>query len=711
MSNLNRIHAVNAVAAMRDPEPAGAMPVKLDYYAEDVFDTAAMREYLPKATAEKLFDTINNGAPLDPAIAADVAHAMKHWAMERGATHFTHWFLPLTGSTAEKHDSFLEIKNGQPIMTFSGKNLIVSEPDASSFPSGGLRSTFEARGYTAWDPTSPAFIKRHANGATLCIPTAFCSYTGEALDKKTPLLRSMQALSSSVKRLMKCFGKPEEKVTITLGPEQEYFLIDKHFYLQRPDLVQTGRTVFGAPPPKHQQLEDHYFGSIKMRILNFMTEVEKELWKLGIPAKTRHNEVAPAQFELAPMFEELNLACDHNMLVMEILREVADRNGLVCLLHEKPFAGVNGSGKHNNWSMAYGNHNLLDPGKDPHQNAIFLTVLTGIITAVDKHSDLLRAAVTGAGNDHRLGANEAPPAIISIYLGDQLADVIAQLEQGSATSSRAGGGAMRLGVDTLPPLPRDATDRNRTSPFAFTGNKFEFRAPGSSQSCAGPNMVLNTIVAEAIDAISDELEKLDPEHFNAGLQQLLSRLIREHKRVIFNGNGYTEEWKAEAARRGLPNAATTMDALRCLTDEANISMFEKYNVFSKRELESRYEVFLEEYHRRIRIEGEIALEIAVGMIRPAIVDAYGKTVSAINSAMEAGITSGVAALREESIELGDGLDELTRNADALRKALGGCHEEILAAMQALRATADRLEQRVADADWPLPKYREMLFLY
>ena len=509
MSNPTRANAINVVAGIHAPAPGTAAPVSIDCYAEDVFNTDAMREYLPKATAEKLLSTINNGAPLDAEIAADVAHAMKHWAMERGATHFTHWFLPLTGSTAEKHDSFLEIKNGEPIMAFSGKNLIVSEPDASSFPSGGLRSTFEARGYTAWDPTSPAFIKRHGNGATLCIPTAFCSYTGEALDKKTPLLRSMQALSNSVKRLMKCFNQPEEKVTITLGPEQEYFLIDKNFYLQRPDLVQTGRTVFGAPPPKHQQLEDHYFGSIKMRILNFMTEVEQELWKLGIPAKTRHNEVAPAQFELAPMFEELNLACDHNMLVMEVLREVADRNGLVCLLHEKPFAGVNGSGKHNNWAIAYGRRNLLDPGSDPHQNAIFLTVLTAIIEAVDLHSDLLRAAVTGAGNDHRLGANEAPPAIISMYLGDQLADVIDQLEKGAATSSRRVG-SMRIGVDTLPPLPRDATDRNRTSPFAFTGNKFEFRAPGSSQSCSGPNTVLNTIVAEALDRISDELEKLQP---------------------------------------------------------------------------------------------------------------------------------------------------------------------------------------------------------
>ena len=710
MNNLNRIHAVNTVAALRAPAPEPAAEVNMSNYGEDVFGPDAMREYLPKATAEKLLATINTGAPLDPAIAADIAHAMKRWALVRGATHFTHWFLPLTGATAEKHDSFLEIKNGKPIMSFSGKNLIISEPDASSFPSGGLRSTFEARGYTAWDPTSPAFIKRHGNGATLCIPTAFCSYTGEALDKKTPLLRSMQALSTSVKRLMKCFGKQEANVTITLGPEQEYFLIDKTFYYQRPDLVQTGRTVFGAPPAKHQQLEDHYFGTIKMRILNFMTEVEQELWKLGIPAKTRHNEVAPAQFELAPMFEELNLACDHNMLVMEVLREVADRNGLVCLLHEKPFAGVNGSGKHNNWSIAYDGQNLLDPGSDPHQNAIFLTMLTAIIEAIDLHSDLLRASVTGAGNDHRLGANEAPPAIISMYLGDQLADVIEQLEKGAATTCRQAG-TMKIGVDTLPPLPRDATDRNRTSPFAFTGNKFEFRAPGSSQSCSGPNTVLNTIVAESIDRISGELEKLSKEEFNSGLQHLLSRIISAHKRIIFNGNGYTDEWKKEAAKRGLPNAATTMEALRCLTGEENIAMFEKYHVYNRRELESRYEVFLEDYHNKIRIEGETALEIAGCMVQPAVAKEFAMLTGALADAETAGVSAGLAGLRKSAEELGTALDELSAKCDALKNALKGCHEEIIAAMNDLRNVVDKLERIVPDANWPLPKYREMLFIY
>ncbi|MBR6855473.1 MAG: glutamine synthetase III, partial [Fibrobacter sp.] len=507
MSNEYRMKAIKAIAAENAGGTLPAAPASLEFYGEDVFNEEAMRNYLPKEICKKLFATIEGGAPLDSSIANEVAHAMKKWAIDRGATHFTHWFQPLTGSTAEKHDSFLEPENGKAIMSFSGKNLIVGEPDASSFPSGGLRSTFEARGYTAWDPTSPAFIKRHGNGATLCIPTAFCSYTGEALDKKTPLLRSIQALQKSADRLMGLFGVAQQKVSVTLGAEQEYFLIDKRFYLQRPDLYQAGRTLFGAAPAKHQQMEDHYFGSIPARILNFMNDVEKELWKLGIPAKTRHNEVAPAQFELAPMFEEVNLACDHNMQIMEVLRNVADKNGLVCLLHEKPFAGVNGSGKHNNWSVSYGKGNLLNPGKDPHQNAVFLTTLCAIIYAVDTHADLLRMTTAGAGNDHRLGANEAPPAIVSMFLGDQLMDVIEQIEQGVPKSSKQAG-ALRIGADMLPALPRDATDRNRTSPFAFTGNKFEFRAPGSSQSCSEPNVILNTIVAEAFDIIADKLEKV-----------------------------------------------------------------------------------------------------------------------------------------------------------------------------------------------------------
>ena len=719
MNNLNRIHAVNTVAALHAPVPEPAAPVDMSSYGEDVFSADVMREYLPKATAEKLLATINNGAPLDPAIAADVAHAMKHWALERGATHFTHWFLPLTGTTAEKHDSFLEIRNGKPIMAFSGKNLIISEPDASSFPSGGLRSTFEARGYTAWDPTSPAFIKRHGNGATLCIPTAFCSYTGEALDKKTPLLRSMQALSASVKRLMKCFGKEEANVKITLGPEQEYFLIDKNFYYQRPDLVQTGRTVFGAPPPKHQQLEDHYFGSIKMRILNFMTEVEQELWKLGIPAKTRHNEVAPAQFELAPMFEELNLACDHNMLVMEILREVADRNGLVCLLHEKPFAGVNGSGKHNNWSLAYGSQNLLDPGTDPHQNAIFLTVLTAIIEAIDLHSDMLRASVTGAGNDHRLGANEAPPAIISMYLGDQLADVIEQLEKGAATSCRQAG-TMKIGVDTLPPLPRDATDRNRTSPFAFTGNKFEFRAPGSSQSCSGPNTVLNTIVAESIDRISDELEKLPKEEFNTGLQHLLSRIISAHKRIIFNGNGYTDAWEKEAQARGLLNLRQTPDCLPYILAAKNIRLFADHRVFTELEVRARYEIILENYCKTLHIEAVTMLD----MVRREILPAISAYLRDICETARASMDIGVEPVYEK--ELAARLSVLCRTisdkAAALDDALSAVEEitdittlsyayrdEIHTCMHTLRVSCDEAETITADKYWPFPTYDRLLF--
>ena len=711
MSFSKRYLTINAIAENKSKEYAKAEKATLEHYGEDVFNAKAIREYLPKKSAEKLLNTINNRAQLDPEIAADVAHGMKQWAIERGATHFTHWFQPLTGSTAEKHDSFLEIEGDNAIFAFSAKNLIVGEPDASSFPSGGLRRTFEARGYTAWDPTSPAFIKRHANGATLCIPTAFCSYTGEALDKKTPLLRSIQCLSSSTQRLMKCFGLKEEKVTVTLGAEQEYFLIDKKFYLHRPDLLQTGRTLFGATPPKHQQLEDHYFGSIQQRVLNFMNEVEDELWRLGVPAKTRHNEVAPGQFELAPMFEDLNLAVDHNMLIMDTLRLVAARHGFVCLLHEKPFAGVNGSGKHNNWSINYGNTNLLNPGNNPQQNAVFLTVLCGIIRAVDTHADMLRASVAHAGNDHRLGANEAPPAIISIYLGDQLNEVIENIEKGE-NSSKHKAGVMQIGVDTLPNLPKDATDRNRTSPFAFTGNKFEFRAPGSSQSCSGPMTVLNTIVADSFDYIAEKLEGFvgNEEAFNSELQKVLKDIIKTHKRVIFNGDGYTEEWKAEAARRGLPNAATTMDALRCLVNEKNINLFDKYGVYSKKELESRFEVFLEEYHRKIRIEGEIALNIVRNNILPAVIEEFKTELSAVKSATDAGITVGVDALKRNVELLGKGLEDLTEKTEKMEKAVTGLHEEILEAMAELRAVVDRLEKVVSDTLWPLPKYREMLFI-
>jgi len=697
-------------------------------FGADVFGEEAIKTYLSKDTAKKLQATIREGKPLDPSIAGEVAHGIRHWAMDRGATHYTHWFLPMTGSTAEKHDSFLEIKDGEPIMLFSGKNLIVGEPDASSFPSGGIRSTFEARGYTAWDPTSPAFIKRHSNGATLCIPTAFCAYTGESLDKKTPLLRSMQALDKSLKRLMKLFGRDEAHTGCTLGAEQEYFLIDKEYWKQRPDLVLTGRTLFGAPSAKGQQLEDHYFGTIPDRVLSFMNDVERELWKLGIPAKTRHNEVAPAQFELAPQFEELNLASDHNMLIMDALRNVAEKHGFKCLLHEKPYAGVNGSGKHNNWSVAYGGKNLLDPGTKPDENAIFLTMLCAVIEAVDKHADLLRASVAGAGNDHRLGANEAPPAVISIYVGDQLEEVINRIEKGHGAKSKDAG-TMKIGVDTLPIIPKDATDRNRTSPFAFTGNKFEFRAPGSSVCCSGPMTVLNTIVAEAVDRIAEELDKTlkaqgfkiphvqsaAQKHtaaFHDALQKILAASLKAHKRVVFNGNGYEPEWPAEAAKRGLPNAPDTPSALAALSRKENIALFEKYGVMTARELESRHEIFLEEYSKRVRIEGGCARDIASEMIFPAVKAEYLETIDAFAKAEKAGVSCGTTALRESAVELGAGMDSLRLGILDLENALGGKDTEtILSSMQALRTTVDALEKRVGGNRWPLPKYRDMLFLY
>ena len=691
------------------------------HFGEDVFGDEAIRIYLSKETAKKLQATIREGKPLDPSIAGEVAHGIRHWAMDRGATHYTHWFLPMTGSTAEKHDSFLELKDGEPIMQFSGKNLIVGEPDASSFPSGGIRSTFEARGYTAWDPTSPAFIKRHSNGATLCIPTAFCAYTGEALDKKTPLLRSMQALDRSVKRLMKLFGRPEAHTGCTLGAEQEYFLVDREYWKKRPDLVLTGRTLFGAPSAKGQQLEDHYFGTIPDRVLSFMNDVERELWKLGIPAKTRHNEVAPAQFELAPQFEELNLASDHNMLVMDALRNVAEKHGFKCLLHEKPYAGVNGSGKHNNWSVAYGGKNLLDPGSNPHENALFLTMLCAVIEAVDKHADLLRASVASAGNDHRLGANEAPPAVISIYVGDQLEKVLAKLVNGHGGKSK-GAAAMKIGVDTLPAIPKDATDRNRTSPFAFTGNKFEFRAPGSTICCSGPMTVLNTIVAEAVDRIAKELEmahvagKAKPgEHtaaFHDALQKILAESLKAHRRVVFNGNGYESEWPEEAARRGLPNAPDTPAALAALAKPENAELFEKYGVMTKRELESRHEIFLEEYSKKVRIEGACALEMAQTMILPAVRDEYLETMRAYNETDASNVKLALDMLHERTSELASGMVAMQDAVDALRDALAADDPgDTLKHMAELRAAADSLETIVPDRKWPLPKYHDMLFVY
>ena len=685
---------------------------KIKDYGEDVFSEKAIRAFLPKPVAAKLLATMREGKPLDPSIADAVANGMKDWAIGKGATHFTHWFQPLTGGTAEKHDAFLEPTGpAQAVQRFSGRNLIGGETDASSFPSGGLRSTFEARGYTAWDPTSPAFSKRHENGATLCIPTAFCSFTGDTLDMKTPLLRSIQAVSRAIERLMAKFGQPKAHVEITLGAEQEYFLIDRRFYMKRPDLLQTGRTVFGAAPAKHQQLEDHYFGAIKPRILKFMSEVETRLWQLGIPAKTRHNEVAPAQFELAPMFEDLNLAVDHNMMIMEVLRQTAERNGLVCLLHEKPFEGVNGSGKHCNWSIAYGGRNLLTPGDNPRENAIFLTVLLAIIRAIEMHADILRMTTAGAGNDHRLGANEAPPAIISVFLGDELNAVLSAIETGAKGTKGAAKTALRVGVDTLPALPKDTTDRNRTSPFAFTGNKFEFRAPGSSQNCAQSQMVLNTIVAESIDAICDRLDGMKGD-FNANLQKLLQYEVKAHKRVIFSGDGYSAAWPKEAAKRGLPNLRDTMAALAPLKDPRNVALFEKYGVLSRTEMLSRWEIGMEDYHRRIRIEASIALEIARSMVRPVIADEFSRLATALGQAKSDGLKFGIRGLTALSSKLGAGLDDLHVKCDRLEKALSRSrHEAQVAAMNDLRRTVDRLESLVDDSRWPLPKYREILFVH
>ncbi len=684
-----------------------------ELFGEDVFNLPSMKEFLPPQAYEKLLETVRDRAPLDPDIAGDVAGAMKAWALGKGASHYTHWFQPLTGGTAEKHDAFLEPDHaGGVTMKFSAKNLVVGESDASSFPSGGLRSTFEARGYTAWDPTSPAFLRRSPAGATLCIPTAFCSYTGEALDKKTPLLRSIRALSDQIRRMLDIFGvKDAGSPEITLGVEQEYFLIDRNFYLARPDLIQTGRTLFGAPPPKHQQLDDHYYGTIKARILAFMTEVDQTLWRLGIPAKTRHNEVAPAQFEIAAVFEELNLASDHNMLTMDVLRQTADRHGFVCLMHEKPFDGVNGSGKHNNWSFGTTKMNFLSPGRSPEGGALFLTAICAVIQAVDRHGELLRMATASSGNSYRLGANEAPPSVISIYLGDELTRLIDELESGTPGEVRKGK-AMQLFVDTLPPLPQDATDRNRTSPFAYTGNKFEFRAPGSSQSCAGPNVILNTIVAESLDDILSALEKVPKEEFKATLQSLLRRIVKAHKRIIFNGDNYCKEWVAEAERRGLPILRTVPEALAALITEKNISMFERYGVFTRAELLSRHEVYFEEYCARTRIEGELSLTMARTLIHPAASEHLQRVARSLKLLLETGIQAGREEQQAEAERIGRLIAEMTAYETRLEKALPTYEpEEIRDAQAALRQVVDRLEKLVDDELWPLPKYREMLFIY
>ena len=693
-------------------------------FGTNVFSDEVMRARLPENVYRALRNTIKKGVPIDPTIADVVAAAMREWAMEKGATHYTHWFQPMTGLTAEKHDSFLTPTDaGTAIAEFGGKELVRGEPDASSFPSGGIRATFEARGYTAWDPTSPAFILENPNGTILCIPTAFCSWTGEALDKKTPLLRSMDAISKHALRILKLFGSNATRVHTTAGPEQEYFLIDKNFYFARPDLINAGRTLFGARPPKGQEMEDHYFGAIPERVLACMLDTELELYKLGVPVKTRHNEVAPSQYELAPMFENANVATDHNMLVMETMTRVAGRYGLKCLLHEKPFAGVNGSGKHLNWSMSddEGN-NLLKPGETPHDNAQFLVFLATVIRAVARHGDLLRVAVAHAGNDHRLGANEAPPAIISIFLGDQLQDIVEQIEKGGAKSTKAGG-TMQVGVSVLPPLPRDAGDRNRTSPFAFTGNKFEYRAVGSSQSIAGPNVVLNTIVAESLDEIATRLEGAVEagKDLHAEIRAMLPEVIAESKKVIFNGDNYTDEWHAEAAKRGLPNNRSTTDSLPDLVSSKSVAMFGKYGVFSEREIHSRYEILLEGYKKTINIESQITLQMARRLILPAALRYQAEVAQSISALKQAGasapatqtdlladLAATISDLQSATTKLAAAVDDHVEG-DSLAHAKHS-FETIIPAMNAVRSAGDKLETLVADDLWPLPTYQEMLFI-
>ena len=695
-----------------------------ELFGKNVFNETVMRERLPKSVFKKLKKTIEDGAELDPSIADVVAHAMKDWAIERGATHYTHWFQPLTGITAEKHDSFISspATDGKVIMEFSGKELVKGEPDASSFPSGGLRATFEARGYTAWDCTSPAFLREDAIGVTLCVPTAFCSYKGEALDKKTPLLRSMEAVDDQALRILRLFGNTTAKRVIpSVGAEQEYFLVDHEKYLKRKDLIYSGRTLFGAMPPKGQELEDHYFGTIRERVAAYMKEVNEELWKLGVPAKTQHNEVAPAQHELAPIFEQANVAVDHNQLVMETLKKVAGRHGLNCLLHEKPFAGVNGSGKHNNWSLTSDDGiNLLNPGETPHENIQFLLVLSCILKAVDKHADLLRKSAADVGNDHRLGANEAPPAIISVFIGEQLEDVVDQLcSTGEATSSKMGG-TLKTGVKTLPDLFKDATDRNRTSPFAFTGNKFEFRMVGSSDSISSPNVILNTIVAEAFKEAADSLEKADD--FDSAVHDMIKEQLATHRRVIFNGNGYSEAWVEEAERRGLPNIKSMVEAIPSLITDASIKMFEDFHVFTKSELESRAEIEYEAYIKAINIEARTMIEMTGKQIIPAVIKYIGRladSLSKVNTACPDADTSvQKELLTEVSAYLSDmkvalsTLIQVTEESSALegnKEQANAYYNQVIPAMTALRAPADKLEMIVDKELWPLPSYGDLIF--
>ncbi len=689
-----------------------------EIFGSSVFNDAKMRERLPKATYKLLKKTIDDGTALDESVADVVASAMKDWALEKGATHFTHWFQPMTGITAEKHDAFISpTADGKVIMEFSGKDLVKGEPDASSFPSGGLRATFEARGYTAWDCTSPAFVK----DGTLYIPTAFCSYTGDILDKKTPLLRSMEALNKQALRILKAFGNTTStRVTTTVGPEQEYFLVDRELWSKRKDLIFTGRTLFGAKPPKGQELEDHYFGNIKERVANYMKDLDEELWKLGISAKTKHNEVAPAQHELAPIFSTTNIATDHNQITMEMMKKVAQRHGLSCLLHEKPFAGVNGSGKHNNWSMSTNDgQNLLEPGQTPHENIQFLVFLCAVIKAVDDYSDLLRLSVASAGNDHRLGANEAPPAIVSVFLGDQLSDILMQLENGKA-KGKSYNSILETGVASLPKLPKDATDRNRTSPFAFTGNKFEFRMLGSSASIAGCNFVLNTIVAEVLQKFADKLEAASD--FTNAVGALLAETVRDHKKIIFNGNNYSEEWVAEAESRGLPNLKSTVECIPTFIKDKNVAVFVKHGILSKSEIESRYEILLENYIKVINIEALTMISMAKTEIMPAAFK-YSKVLSdTINAVKETGMSVEVSAQSSVLKEISPVLSSFASNIQALKKSIEKAssesgllkeaeafHKLVVPAMEALRADGDKLEAIIPKDIYPFPTYAELLF--
>ncbi len=689
-----------------------------ELFGSMVFNDSVMKSKLPKETYKALKKTISEGKSLDIHVANIVASAMKDWAIEKGATHYTHWFQPMTGITAEKHDGFLSpTDDGRVIMEFSGKELIKGEPDASSFPSGGLRATFEARGYTSWDPTSYAFIK----DGSLCIPTAFCSYSGEALDKKTPLLLSMEALNTQALRILRLFGNDTAKrVTPTVGPEQEYFLIDKQYYDQRKDLIFTGRTLFGALPPKGQEMDDHYFGSIKTRVSAYMKDLDNELWKLGVLAKTKHNEAAPAQHELAPVFTTINIAADHNQITMETMKKVAERHGLVCLLHEKPFDGVNGSGKHNNWSLSTDTGiNLLEPGKSPHENAQFILFLVAVLKAVDEHQDLLRLSVASAGNDHRLGANEAPPAIVSMFLGDELTEILDSIENGNTYNKREKA-IMEIGVDALPNFPKDTTDRNRTSPFAFTGNKFEFRMLGSSLSVSGPNIMLNTMVADALEQFADELEQAD--NFKKALNGLIRRTIKQHKRIIFNGNNYSDEWVLEAERRGLLNLPSTAEALPYFNDEKNIRLFTKHHIFTENEIHSRCDILLESYSKTVNIEALTMLDMVRKDILPAVCAYIGKLSCTLNAKREACKTAGCKAETALIETLSSQNDLLYERAEQLEAALKNVPQAanaevvakyyrdfVISAMRLVRESADQLETHTAQSDWPFPTYDKLLY--